>query len=154
MTDEIYREALKQARAAYEEAQVRYIRAESEGKAATLEMARLRRTIVALAVMCGEKVEGDALGLTEAVRAVMDAATNQLTLAEVKQAVEDQGFDMSTQSNPDASVSSVLRRLLSAGEVTHKKLVSPNGKTKAVWRGKNFIKRISDAPPPPPTLRT
>jgi len=117
MTDEIYRKAFEQAKADLEKSMERRKRAESEAFAAFSESTQLRRTVAALAALCGENVE-DSMGLTEAVRTVF-RMTNAawLSVKDMKAHVEALGVGLSDLKNAEASVMSVLNRLTTAGEL-------------------------------------
>ena len=53
------------------------------------------------------------LGITDAVRAVLDPNV-RMSAAEVKSKMEQQGFDFSRYSAPDASIRTILKRLVEA----------------------------------------
>jgi hypothetical protein len=60
------------------------------------------------------------LGITDAVRAVLDPS-NRMSPAEVKTVMENRGFDFSRYSAPDASVRTILKRLVDAGKAQQEK---------------------------------
>jgi hypothetical protein len=53
------------------------------------------------------------LGITDAVRGVL-SPTTRMSAAEVKAEMEKRGFDFSKYSAPDASVRTILKRLVEA----------------------------------------
>jgi hypothetical protein len=57
------------------------------------------------------------VGLTEAVRRTLQESHLALTAVEVGQRMEKHGFDLSKYSNPLASIHTVLKRLVTAGQV-------------------------------------
>lgn len=137
--DKLYREAFERAKADLAKAWARKEAAEREAGIAGEEMVHLRRTVTALAALCGENVE-DSMGLTEAVRTVAPAGS-WFTLKMFKTQVEAIGVTLEDLKNPDASVLSVLSRLHASGELQ-------TGKTKdnvRIWR-----KAQTEAPVEPP----
>lgn len=60
------------------------------------------------------------LGITEAVRAVLDPK-QRMSAAEVKAKMEEEGFDFSAYSAPDASIRTILKRLVEAGKAEFEK---------------------------------
>jgi len=113
MTDKVYRQAFQQAKTDLERAVTRRLQAERDAIEAANEALHLRRTVVALAPLCGENVE-DSMGLTEAVRAAIGGGWK--TLAGLKSQVEQLGVSLADLKNPDASVLSVLNRLVASKE--------------------------------------
>jgi hypothetical protein len=116
MTDKVYRQAFEQAKADLARAVARTTAAEKAAVTARDEAIHLRRTVAALAVLCGEDVE-DSMGLTEAVRVVFQSRDLWITLKDLKEQVEALGVSLADLKNPDASVLSVLNRLVAAGEI-------------------------------------
>ncbi len=116
MTDQIYRKAFEQAKADMARAAERKQAAQSEVDAAHNEVIQLRRTVTALAALCGENVE-DSMGLTEAVRTIMKSRSDFVSLNGIKEQVEAIGVSLSDLKNPDASVMSVLSRLVASNEL-------------------------------------
>jgi hypothetical protein len=55
------------------------------------------------------------LGITEAVRAVLNP-TDRMSAAEIKAKMEQKDFDFSGYSAPDASIRTILKRLVEAGK--------------------------------------
>ncbi len=60
------------------------------------------------------------MGFTDAVRSVLDYQ-KRMSPAEIKQAMKDKHFDLSQYSAPDASIRTVLKRLVEAGKATEEK---------------------------------
>ena len=82
------------------------------------EIQRLDETMSHLAPLAGFLFLADpdsvvGLGITEAVRAVLDKEV-RMSAAEVKTKMEQRGFDFSDYSAPDASIRTVLKRLVEA----------------------------------------
>ena len=90
MTDKVYRQAFEQAKTDLARAVDRKEAAQREAEAAQNESLQLRRTVTALAALCGEDVE-DSMGLTEAVRALFKGRSGVYTLRQVKEQVEALG---------------------------------------------------------------
>jgi hypothetical protein len=140
-----YRAALKQAREEFKLAQEKRDYHGREGFAAIDEMTRLRRTITALAAMCGEHPLVDPLGITEAVTEVMQAAEDRsLDTANVVRQLEEIGFDTESQQNISASVHAVLSRLATRGII--QKVVDKDSKVfRWKWKGKlSELPKITD----------
>jgi chromosome segregation ATPase len=78
-------------------------------------VARVRRTIAALSALCDESTPLD-LGLTDAIRTVLRGSVEALSAPEVKERLETLGLDLSQHANALASVHTVLKRLVHAGE--------------------------------------
>ncbi len=97
-----------------------------------LRLARLRQAIASLAAICGEAVGQESPGLTEACRSVLKAAQAPLPATALRDRIAALGLDLSTYSNPLASIHVVLRRLVYAGEA---RLVPRRGGAPAfAWR--------------------
>ena len=109
----------------------------SEAHDATIQ---LRRTVTALAVLCGENVE-DSMGLTEAVR-TLAPTKGWWPLPTFKAQIEALGVSLADLKNPDASVLSVLSRLVAAEEfqTAIAKMGTPPTDTR-IWR-----KKVAAAP--------
>jgi len=60
------------------------------------------------------------LGITDAVRAVLDPV-KKMSSAEVKTEMEKRGYDFSKYSVPDASIRTILKRLIEAGKAEAEK---------------------------------
>lgn len=93
--------------------------AETQRQIAELEQKTydLRQTVATLAKLCGEPsgIEEE-LGFTNAVRTVL-RGNGQMSVADVIAGLEDIGFPIHKQVAQDASVRTVLNRLVAAGEV-------------------------------------
>jgi hypothetical protein len=127
-----FREALAAARAAFDTAQGRLSTLNNEVGFLESEIVRLRRTIAALSDLCDEPIGLEQIGITDAVRSVLDQATQQMTTAQVKDGLAELGFDLTTQKNPTASVMAVLKRLADGKEI-RRQVVGGD----PVWLGKN-----------------
>jgi hypothetical protein len=92
-------------------------RAELEAKLGDVrkEMEGLEETMGRLAPLAGYSDPNSVaeLGITDAVRGVLDPKT-RMSAAEVKAKMEERGFDFSEYSAPDASVRTILKRLVEA----------------------------------------
>ena len=114
MTEKTYRQAFEQAKKDLADAMARKAKAASEARTADEESIQLRRAVTALAMLCGENVE-DSMGLTEAVR-TLAPSKYFWTLKSFKDQIEGLGVSLGDLKNPDASVLSVLNRLVAAKE--------------------------------------
>lgn len=107
MTDE-YRKALDAATREYEALLAERARIDAR-------IARLAQTMGSLMRLCNLQPTVQ-WGLTDAVRAVLQAAGHPLTAVEVRDQLGAMGFDLSRYSNDLASIHTVLKRLNQAGE--------------------------------------
>jgi hypothetical protein len=84
----------------------------------------LNQTMAHLGPLAGFGVSPSAsiayLGITDAVRAVLDPI-KKMSSAEVKTEMEKRGYDFSKYSAPDASVRTILKRLIEAGKAQAEK---------------------------------
>jgi hypothetical protein len=108
------------------------------------EMVRLRRVIVSLANVVGEATEMEAIGITDACRAVMNDAVTPLKLRSVRDRLSQYGFDISTQANLDASVQVVLNRLADKKEIRKEVVAAPGGKQVVIYVGPKVKKLHRD----------
>jgi hypothetical protein len=60
------------------------------------------------------------LGITDAVRSVLDP-NRKMSPAEIKEAMQQRGYDFTKYSAPDASIRTVLKRLVEAGKAEEHK---------------------------------
>jgi predicted nuclease with TOPRIM domain len=132
---EVYREALKEARSSFDSATARLKAIAKETAELESKVARLRRTITALAAMCSESPGIDALGITDACMEAMSDIPWEMTTQDVLRGLEEMGFDLASQKNAAASVHAILSRLAEKGKI-QKKLGDDN-KTVA-WLGPDF----------------
>jgi hypothetical protein len=129
----VYKAALKNARAEFDAATKRLDEIDMEQRKLNTRVAKLKRTITALAAMCG--VPGvDSLGITDAVTEVMNDAMGTMTTAEVVKGLDDLGFDLEGQKNAQASAHAILTRLAHTGKIQK---IEEEGKTVA-WRGPKY----------------
>lgn len=126
-------------------------------KEADRQMAKLRSLIVANANMLPDderekliavSVEASAFGMTDSIRSVFrDSHPAGLTPTQVRDKLTDNGFDLSTQANPMASIHSVIKRLLTAEEIEP---VDDGYR----WKGKTLAQKVAEykmeSPPAPP----
>ena len=139
---ETYRIVLESARQSFTEATQRMEEITNEADLLTDDITRLRRTITALSAMCSEAPGIDKFGITESCLGVMHEAKGTMTTAEVVTALDQTGFDLTSQKNAAASVHSVLTRLSFQEKITR---VQEEGKA-ASWRGPNFDPDYDDIP--------
>jgi hypothetical protein len=90
----------------------------------TKELESLEETLIHLAPLAGYgPSESDSIaniGITDAVRAVLDPR-QRMSAAEVKIKMEERGYDFSKYSAPDASIRTILKRLVEAGKAEEEK---------------------------------
>jgi len=134
VTQQTYRDAFEKAKADLAAALEKKHRATVEATEAEAESIQLRRAVSALAALCGENVE-DSMGLTEAVRTSMQI-DRWFALKRVKQDVSELGVDLTDLKNADASVLSVLNRLVNAKEI-EVATVKVRNSSQRVWRKKS-----------------
>lgn len=127
-----YRAALTEAKVAFEKAMRRLHEISWEQTALEMEVAKLKRTITALAALCSESPWADELGITDSCIEVMNVERTEVTTAEVVKALEQIGFDLASQKNAHASVHTVLTRLAKKGTIS-----KVEGEP-ARWRGPKF----------------
>lgn len=140
MTDnqvETFRAALNEARASFGRSTQRVAEIEWEADKLKDELAKLRRTITALAALCTESPWADALGITDACLEVMEIETQEVTTQEVLRKLERLGFDLAAQKNAAASVHSILSRL--AAKKTIEKVIDDAGSV--TWKGPKYVSR-------------
>lgn len=130
-----YRAALKEARNSFDHATKRLAQIKSESFHLNKDVARLRRTITALAAMCSEDPLMDGLGITESCMEVMASEQGTVTTADVVKALEARGFDMESQKNAAASVHAILSRLAAREKIVK---VIQEANDSVAWRGPNY----------------
>ena len=133
-----YRAVLKQARWEFKVATDRLEKLRGEISATETEIARLRRTITALAGMCSEDPYVDDLGITDAVREVMRDQLTAIGTTDVMDKLVAIGFDLRTQKNAQASVHAVLQRLAKKGEIER---VAVEGRSTR-WKGPKYDPKV------------
>jgi hypothetical protein len=130
-----FRAALKEARTSFDRATQRLNEMAYETYTLKEEVAKLRRTITALAAMCSESPWEDELGITDSCAEVMEAQKREVSTQDVVAKLEAMGFDLKSQKNPAASVHAVLSRLGTKGKI--EKVLADDNKT-VTWRGPNY----------------
>src|ERR1035437_5514839 len=90
------------------------------------QIAALLQTMIAIAPLAGEEppeapaaaeTETPPVGMTDAIRTILSKAREPLTAGEIRDRLEDTGFDMKSYSNPLATIHTVLRRLTESEKV-------------------------------------
>jgi septal ring factor EnvC (AmiA/AmiB activator) len=107
-----YRNALKEAREQFRASTERRSTLQFQLIETEEEIAWLRRAITALSAMCSEHSPFDDLGLTDAVKEVMTKERTLVTTTEVVQKLEEIGFNIKSRKNVQASVHTILQRLV------------------------------------------
>jgi hypothetical protein len=139
VTSRTYVEALSAARAELE-------RLLEEQDMIQIRIARVRNSIAALSSLCDEAPSTD-LGLTDAVRSVLRGSVEALAAPEVKERLDALGLDLSGHVNALASVHTVLKRLVQAGEA--RSTEGHGGKTVYWYWHPSQVIAISTVPPLP-----
>jgi hypothetical protein len=134
---ETYRTALKEARIDFDKSKERLHKAQFEASNMNAKIAKLRRTITALAAMCSETPWADPLGITDSCLEVMEATPYQLATNEVVRSLEEMGFELTSQKNAAASVHSILSRLADKGKI--EKVMDGE---KVSWKGPNYDPKL------------
>ena len=127
-TKDPVREALDQLFKDYRDRQIRITRTESMMSQLKAEAAKLQSKIVALARVCDQEIEPDSLlgrflaetaasGLTNGIRAVLQANREWTTPTAIRDDLLRLGYDLSDYKNVMASIHTVLGRLVEAKEV-------------------------------------
>jgi hypothetical protein len=133
---EVYRVALKEARAAFDNASKKASEIAKETTRLNAEIGRLRRTITALASMCSDESPWvDPLGITDACMEAMENTPFEMSTTDVVKSLEDMGFDLPSQKNTAASVHAILSRLAEKEKI--QKVVAEDSKT-VTWRGPKY----------------
>jgi len=130
-----YVEALKEARKNFADAVAEQDLTERRLAEIRERIIQLRRVVVSLSDMVGEPTEISDLGITDATRTVLNNATTRMTLQDIKEGLTQLGFDLRTQQNADASVLSVLNRMLEKREIRKEDQVHTKGKTTSWFIG-------------------
>jgi len=138
---EVYRAALKEARASFDHASKRVREMAVETARFNTDMGRLRRTITALAAMCSESPWVDALGITDSCMEAMENTPFEISTTDVVKTLEDMGFDLPSQKNAAASVHAVLSRLAEKEKI--QKILAYDNKT-VTWRGPNYDPKLNE----------
>jgi predicted RNase H-like nuclease (RuvC/YqgF family) len=107
-----YRTALKEAREQFRASTERRSTLQCQLIETEDEIAWLRRTITALSAMCSEPSTFDDLGLTDAVKEVMTNERTLVTTTEVIQKLAEIGFNIKSRKSAQASVHTILQRLV------------------------------------------
>jgi hypothetical protein len=111
-----YRELYEQLSSKISELRQSRVELEVQLGDVTTELDALEEAISRLGPLAGymtdpENIAG--LGITDAVRGVLDPKL-RMSAAEVKKKMEEKGFDFSGYSAPDASIRTILKRLVEA----------------------------------------
>lgn len=88
------------------------------------EAAHLDQVLINLGALCGlffEIPSIPGMGLTDAIRTVVDNATDRLSPTEIQQELQKKGFSFSNYTQPMASVYKVLSRLTDAKQIIQEK---------------------------------
>jgi hypothetical protein len=103
-------------------------------------IARLKQTLLSLHALTddtfAEEVQAghvaDVIGITDACRNALKVANSPRTAVEIRDWLEDSGYDLSDQANALASIHTVLKRLVLSKEAEP---VKRDGKTAYQWCG-------------------
>jgi hypothetical protein len=128
-----YLKALDEARQQFKVSTERQTVLQSQLVETEHEIGRLRRTITALSAICSEHSTFHDLQITVAVRQVMTEELGLVTTKDVVQRLEEIGFDVRSQKNPQASVHTILQRLATKDLIER----VDYGKT-IMWKGPKY----------------
>ena len=107
------------------------------------QIAALIQTLNAIAPLVGEApvvepprdaTEGCPKGLTDCIRTILQQTTEPLSAAQIRDRLEQMGFDMGSYSNPLANIHTIVKRL----EPLLVEVPLPGGKKVQVPLGKRF----------------
>jgi hypothetical protein len=158
MTKESYRRA-------FTEAQTELARTIAERDERNARIVQLKQTIRVLGDLLDQDPDqieavisadegGKPSGITSATRAAFQYAKinnypRAMTVADLKDLMTERGFDFSSQANPIASLTTIVRRLKDNDEVDE--LTSSDGKRAYAWKGEvviPLVAQISGKPKP------
>jgi hypothetical protein len=137
---EFFKKSLKEARTLFDQEKKELIEAEARTFWLKDDLAKLKRTITALAAMCSVEPWIDELGITESCEEVMALERSEVSTGLVVKRLEGMGFDFSSTKNPSASVHSILSRLATKGKI--KKITDEAGAV--TWRGPHYEEPADD----------
>jgi hypothetical protein len=138
MSESLYREVLKRARADLADAMSKRSRLLQLFEVTEKEIAQLKRLIGGLHAYIDESEASDELGqkgagLKEAVRTALRAATHNVTISEILAILKELQFPIESHQNPLGSIYTTVMRLVADGDVV---LGEPRGQKKTYrWRG-------------------
>lgn len=133
----MYKPAVDDYRRALEKATREYEALLAERARIDARLARLAQTIGSLMRLCN-LTPTVSLGLTDACRMVLKAASHPLTAVEVRDQLEAMGFDVARYANDLASIHTVLKRLNQAGEADF----VPRANDRPAWRWRKPVKVV------------
>jgi multidrug resistance efflux pump len=133
MGDQDYKAALEQAKADFSTSRHRLTEYIQKQEELEMHLCALRETIAALSRITGQEfVEEDDLGLTDTIRLTLKMATGeQMTALDVRQGLEQLGYDLRDYHNVLASIHTVLKRLEARREI--RKAGTVKGKPAYTW---------------------
>jgi hypothetical protein len=133
MRDQNYKAALWQAKAEFSVSRHRLAEYIQKQEELEMHLGALRKTIAALSRITGQEfVEEDDLGLTDTIRLALKMATGQqMTALDVRQGLEQLGYDLQGYHNVLASIHTVLKRLEARREI--RKAGTVQGKPAYTW---------------------
>lgn len=141
MTDKTYKAALEAAKKEWialksEEGHTQHKLAEIKKR-----LFDLHQTIASLSKLAGEKFDEEtALGITDMIRVVMQEASGQVTTQDIERMLADRGFDTPKYANLQASIITVVRRLIAQRQVREDG--TAGNKTAYRWIGPKSLPEI------------
>lgn len=132
MTDNDYRKTLEAARTELDKILNKEAEFERLLREARNRSEKLHRTVISLSALVGEDGEGEATGITDAIRQVLES-NKQYALAPttVRTYLERQGFPVGKYKNALAVIHTTLKRLADKSEIA---ALERDGKTLYRWR--------------------
>ncbi len=113
-----YEETLKNATAQLILIQSRIGENQKEREVLETELTTVRQIVVSLSSMLGKEFDEDnTLGLTDAVRQAFSTTTDALAPTEVRQRLENLGYDTTKYGNAMAAVHTVINRLVKQKQI-------------------------------------
>ncbi|MDD5544929.1 MAG: helix-turn-helix domain-containing protein [Acidobacteriia bacterium] len=139
MTKETYQEALKQAEKELSDLNIKLSNLIKNKNAIDRRIAKVSGTIAGLKSLIDEDdTDIQNLGLTDACRDVLRSVYHSLTVKEVCERLQEEGFDTAKYVRPDSAVATIMQRLHERGEA---KRTTDAGELRYEWN------RSPTAPP-------
>jgi hypothetical protein len=107
-------------------------------------IARLESAIAGLNGLLGRERGGEHLGMTTALRTVLKAATEPMSLDALRSALIAFGFDLTGYSQPLPTIATAVKRLVDRAEVEQLEL--PSGKC-YLWKSQDGTRWTIHSPP-------
>lgn len=134
MTDKTYKAALEAAKKEWIALKAEEGHAQNKLVDVRRRLFDLHQTIAALSKLAGEKFDEEAaLGITDMIRVVMQEAHGHVTTLDIERLLADRGFDTPKYANLQASIITVVRRLITQNQISEAGTIG--NKTAYKWIG-------------------